>query len=74
MTMENEIKLNPCPFCGATVHMDAGRPFEGCGGTPSYTFVHPGNECVVRRAIVFVNRREAMEWAAMWNRRAEDGE
>lgn len=69
--MSDKIDLESCPFCGAEVRMDAGRPIEGCGWTPSYTFVHPDNGCVVRRQIVCVNRREALEWADAWNRRVK---
>ncbi len=71
MRTENEIELIPCPFCGAEVSMTAGRPVPGMFPARSYTFTHPAGDCVVRRRVVFVNLREAREWAAAWNRRAK---
>ena len=68
----DEIHLEPCPFCGADVRMTAGRPVFGTFPARSYTFTHPSGDCVVWRSVVFVNLREAREWAAAWNRRARD--
>lgn len=77
----SDIELKPCPFCGAEVSMARmtgaysggfsfchhnGTHANGIGGD---TFDDHG--CVVRRAIVFVNEREAREWADAWNRRAD---
>ena len=66
------IELIPCPFCGAEVSMTAGRPVPGMFPARSYTFTHPAGDCVVRQRVVCVNLREAREWAAAWNRRAND--
>ena len=73
--MADKIELKPCPFCGAEVTMQKGRTSGG------YAFCHPQvdwvknptKRCVVRANIVFVNYREASEWAAAWNRRADNG-
>ena len=72
MKTDSEFKLEPCPFCGAEVSMTAGRPVSGTFPARSYTFAHPAGDCVVRRSVVCVNLREAREWAAAWNRRAND--
>lgn len=75
--MSDEIKLKPCPFCGAEVTMR-----KGVKGAPQmFAFNHHGGRngynmnptCIVRTDIVFINRREAQEWADAWNRRADNG-
>ena len=72
MSANDAIELIPCPFCGAEVSMTAGQPVSGTFPARSYTFTHAAGECGVRRSVVFVNLREAREWAAAWNRRAND--
>jgi hypothetical protein len=70
-----KIELRECPFCGAPVRLEQGKEHYGsfdCGWAFTHTACEP-NECVVRRAIIFVNTREATEWASAWNRRACDG-
>ena len=72
--MSDSIELKPCPFCGAKVTICAGHGAHA----GQYGFCHPGGRdgfdlsprCIVRTNIVFVNFREASEWAAAWNRRA----
>jgi hypothetical protein len=64
------IHLDPCPFCGKAVIMQ--RSTKKYGGAYGYAFCHPGppTTCVIRCGIVFVNFREASEWAKRWNTRA----
>ena len=71
MSANDEIHLESCPFCGVDVSMTAGRPVCETFPARSYTFTHPSGDCVVWRSVAFVNLREAREWAAAWNRRAE---